>query len=164
MCDTGVVGDEHHFVSVCPALAAVRTHYAPLFVLKSRTLRAFDWQRDLRIVVRYIYGCSQARILNPCVGVPSSQPHPGSYKPSGIPRAWSVTPRVANGGRGNPSFLARSSYSSSGALSALAPNIHRLRWGHHEELGELRRLSRGPEVRPEVSGAATIGQRMSQQG
>jgi len=76
MCDTGAVGDEHHFVFVCPALAAVRTHYAPLFALRSRTLRAFVWQPDLLLVVRYIYDCFQvrARILNPCVGVPSNQP------------------------------------------------------------------------------------------
>ncbi len=73
---TGAVGDEHHFVFVCPALAAVRTHYAPLFALRSRTLRAFVWQPDLLLVVRYIYDCFQvrARILNPCVGVPSNQP------------------------------------------------------------------------------------------
>ncbi len=76
MCDTGAVGDEHHFVFVCPALAAVRTHYAPLFALRSRILRAFVWQPDLLLVVRYIYDCFQvrARILNPCVGVPSNQP------------------------------------------------------------------------------------------
>jgi hypothetical protein len=76
-CDTGVVGDEHHFVLVCPALAAVRTQYAPLFALGCRTLRAFVWQPDLLMVVRYIYDCFQvrARILNPCVGVPSNQPH-----------------------------------------------------------------------------------------
>jgi hypothetical protein len=54
MCDTGAVGDEHHFVVVCPALAAVRTHYAPLFALRSRTLRAFVRQPDLLLVVRYI--------------------------------------------------------------------------------------------------------------
>ncbi len=77
MCDTGAVGDEHHFVFVCPALAAVRTHYTPLFALRSRTLRAFVWQPDLHLVVRYIYDCFQvcARMLNPCVGVPSNQPH-----------------------------------------------------------------------------------------
>jgi hypothetical protein len=71
MCDTGVVGDEHHFVFVCPALAAVGTHYAPLFALGSRTLRAFVWQPNLLMVVRYNYDCFQVRawILNPCVGV-----------------------------------------------------------------------------------------------
>jgi hypothetical protein len=37
-CDTGAVGDEHHFVFVCRALAAVRTHYEPLFALRSRPL------------------------------------------------------------------------------------------------------------------------------
>jgi hypothetical protein len=43
----------------------------------SRTLRAFVWQPDLLMVVRYIYDCFQfrARILNPCVDVPSNQPH-----------------------------------------------------------------------------------------
>jgi hypothetical protein len=48
----------------------------PLFALRSRTLRAFVWQPDLLLVVRYIYDCFQvrARILNPCVGVPSNQP------------------------------------------------------------------------------------------
>jgi hypothetical protein len=77
MCDTGVVGDEHHFVFVCPALAAVRTQYAPLFALGCRTLGGFVWQPDLLMVVRYIYDYFQvrARILNPCVGVPSNQPH-----------------------------------------------------------------------------------------
>jgi hypothetical protein len=53
MCDTGGVGDEHHFVFVCRALAAVRTHYAPWLALESRTLRAFLWQPDLLMVVRY---------------------------------------------------------------------------------------------------------------
>jgi hypothetical protein len=64
-------------VFVCPALAAVRTHCAPSFALRSRTLRAFVWQPDLLMVVRYIYDCFQvsARILNPCVDVPSNQPH-----------------------------------------------------------------------------------------
>jgi hypothetical protein len=38
------------FVFVCPALAAVRTHYAPLFALRSRTLRAFVWQPDLLLL------------------------------------------------------------------------------------------------------------------
>jgi hypothetical protein len=48
-----------------------------LFALRSRTLRAFVWQPDLLLVVRYIYDCFQvrSRILNPCVGVPSNQPH-----------------------------------------------------------------------------------------
>jgi hypothetical protein len=56
-CDTGVVGGKHHTVFVCPALAAVRTHYASLFPLGSRTLRAFVWQPDLLMVVRYIHDC-----------------------------------------------------------------------------------------------------------
>jgi hypothetical protein len=53
------------------------THYAPLFALRSRTLRAFVWQPDLLMVVRYTYDCFQvrARILNPCVDVLSNQPH-----------------------------------------------------------------------------------------
>jgi hypothetical protein len=38
MCDTGVVGDEHHVVFACPALAAVRTPDAPLFPLGSKTV------------------------------------------------------------------------------------------------------------------------------
>jgi hypothetical protein len=57
MCDTGVLGDEHHFVFVCPAFAAVGTHYAPLFALGSKALPAFVWQPDLLIVVRHIYDC-----------------------------------------------------------------------------------------------------------
>jgi hypothetical protein len=77
MCDTGVVGYEHHFVFVCAALAAVRTRYVPLFELGSRTPRAFVWQPDLLMVVRYIYDCFQVRaqIVNPCYGVSSNQPH-----------------------------------------------------------------------------------------
>jgi hypothetical protein len=75
MCDTGVVGDAH-FVFVCATLAAVRTHYAALFALGSRTLRAFLRQPDLLMVVRYVYDCLQLRahIVNP-VGVPPNQPH-----------------------------------------------------------------------------------------
>ncbi len=40
------------------------------------SVEAFVWQPDLLLVVRYIYDCFQvrARILNPCVGVPSNQP------------------------------------------------------------------------------------------
>jgi hypothetical protein len=77
MCDAGVVGDEHRFVFVYPALPAVRTHSAPLFALGSRTLHAFVWQPDLLMVVQYIYNCFQlhAQIVNPCVGVPSNEPH-----------------------------------------------------------------------------------------
>jgi hypothetical protein len=72
MCDTGVVGDQDPFVFVCPALAAVKAHYPPLFVPGSRTLLAFLWQLDLLMVVRYIYECFQLRahIFSPCVGVP----------------------------------------------------------------------------------------------
>jgi hypothetical protein len=57
-------------------LAADRTQYAPLFTLGSRTLRTFVWQPDLHMVVWYIYDCFQvcARILSPCVAVPSNQP------------------------------------------------------------------------------------------
>jgi hypothetical protein len=41
------------------------------------TLRAFVWQPDLLMVVRYIYDSFhvRARILTPCVDVPSNQPH-----------------------------------------------------------------------------------------
>ena len=61
MCSTGAVGDEHHFVFVCPALAPVRAHYAALFTPSSNTLRAFIWQADLLAVVRFIYACFQVR-------------------------------------------------------------------------------------------------------
>jgi hypothetical protein len=63
MYDAGVVGDKHHhFFFVFPALAAVRTPYAPLFALKSVTLRAVVWQPDLLMVVWYVYECFQVRV------------------------------------------------------------------------------------------------------
>ena len=59
MCSTGAVGDEYHFVFVCPALAPVRTRYAALFGPSFRTLRSFIWQDDLLAVVRFVYDCFQ---------------------------------------------------------------------------------------------------------
>ena len=61
MCPTGAVGDEYHFVFVCPALAPVRAHYAALFRPSFRTLRAFLWQEDILAVVRFVYDCFQVR-------------------------------------------------------------------------------------------------------
>ncbi len=46
---------------VWPALDAVKTHYAPLSALGSRTVRAFVWQPNLLMVVWYIYDCFQVR-------------------------------------------------------------------------------------------------------
>jgi hypothetical protein len=65
MCDTCGVGNEHHFVFVCLALAAA------LFAPDSRTLGVFVWQPNLLMVGQYMDHCFQVRaqVLNPCVGV-----------------------------------------------------------------------------------------------
>ena len=61
MCSSGAVGDEYHFVFVCPALAPVRARYAALFGPSFRTLRVFLWQEDLLAVVRFVYDCFEVR-------------------------------------------------------------------------------------------------------
>jgi hypothetical protein len=55
MCSTGAVGDEHHFIFMCPALAPVRHSFRPLFASGSRSLRLFIWQQDLCEVVRFVH-------------------------------------------------------------------------------------------------------------
>jgi hypothetical protein len=57
MCGTGVVGDEHHFIFMCPALAPVRERFRPSFASGTRSLRLFIWQQDLRAVVRFVHEC-----------------------------------------------------------------------------------------------------------
>ena len=61
MCSTGAVGDEYHFVFVCPALAPVRACYAALLGPSFQTLRSFIWQDDLLVVVRFVYDGFQVR-------------------------------------------------------------------------------------------------------
>jgi hypothetical protein len=133
-------------LSTSQVLPRCLSHTMRIFPRMTMTLRPNQW----RTVV--------------CARTHAHARAPGSYKPSGFPRGWSDTPRGCQRTSGQTRAFWREAYSSSGPLSALAPNIHRLHWGDPREIGELRRLSRGPEVRPEVSGAATIGQGMSQQG
>jgi hypothetical protein len=57
MCGTGAVGDEHHFIFMCPSLAPVRDRFRPLFASGTRSLRLFIWQQDLRAVVRFVHEC-----------------------------------------------------------------------------------------------------------
>jgi hypothetical protein len=52
-CDLGVVGDERHFLFVCPALTALRLRFPTLFV-RPLTLHAFVWHPDLRSVVLFV--------------------------------------------------------------------------------------------------------------
>jgi hypothetical protein len=54
---TGAVGDEHHFIFACPALAPVRDRLLPLFASGLRSLRLFIWQQDLHEVVRFVHEC-----------------------------------------------------------------------------------------------------------
>ena len=57
MCGTGAVGDEHHFIFTCPALAPVRERFRPLFASGTRSLRLFIWQQDLCAVVHFVNAC-----------------------------------------------------------------------------------------------------------
>ena len=61
MCGTGAVGDEHHFVFICPALAPVREQFRHLFASGTRSLRLFIWRQDLCAVVRFIHACFALR-------------------------------------------------------------------------------------------------------
>jgi hypothetical protein len=57
MCCTGAVGDEHHFIFMCPALVPVQDRFRPLFAPGTRSLRSLIWQQDLREVVRFVREC-----------------------------------------------------------------------------------------------------------
>lgn len=76
MCHMEVVGDEHHFIFVCPALDPVRQRYRQLFATGSRSLRLFIWQQDLCAVVHFVSECFALRstILSSEGNSPSHQP------------------------------------------------------------------------------------------
>ena len=52
-CSTGIVGDEHHLMFTCPAVAHVRSEFPQLFH-GPRTVQAFMWQRDLVGVATFV--------------------------------------------------------------------------------------------------------------
>jgi hypothetical protein len=84
--------------------------------------------------------------------------HQGLTKPRDYFSLGPIPLGVANGSRGKPEHLAKSLLKLGGPyLPSPRTSIGSV-GGIPEEFGELRRLSRGPEVRPEVSGEATIGQ------
>jgi hypothetical protein len=55
MCGTEAVGDEHHFIFMCPALAPVRERFCSLFASGTPSLRLFTWQQGLCAVVRFVH-------------------------------------------------------------------------------------------------------------
>jgi hypothetical protein len=60
-----------------PASQIVSPHILSGYVGIRLVPRPHQRTSTLQLVVRYMYACFQvrARILNPCVGVPSNQPH-----------------------------------------------------------------------------------------
>lgn len=60
MCGLGV-GDEHHFIFHCSALAPLREKFSHLFSSSSYNLRRFIWQQDMVGVVNFIYEGFQVR-------------------------------------------------------------------------------------------------------
>lgn len=60
MCGLAV-GDEHHFIFHCSALAPLRLKYSHLFNTSSFNLRKFIWQEDIVGVVNFIYEGFQIR-------------------------------------------------------------------------------------------------------
>jgi hypothetical protein len=53
-CSTGIVGDEHHLLFTCPAVAHVRRQFPQLFHNGPRAVLPFMWQRDLVSVATFV--------------------------------------------------------------------------------------------------------------
>jgi len=54
-CNAGIIGDEHHLIFTCSAVAEVRRQYLHLFSLRQRSVQQFMWQRDMADVVWFIH-------------------------------------------------------------------------------------------------------------
>lgn len=60
MCNSAV-GDEHHFIFHCQALAPLREQFSWLFSSGSYSLQKFVWQADLEGVVNFVYEAFKLR-------------------------------------------------------------------------------------------------------
>ena len=56
-CGGVAVADEMHMIFECPALHALRQHYAPLFSTNTDTMRSFCAQQDHMQVFKIVLSC-----------------------------------------------------------------------------------------------------------
>ena len=61
-CSLGMVGDEFHFLFICPLLEHIRSQFSHLFHPRVRSVTRFMWQQDGEGVARFVVNGSVAYI------------------------------------------------------------------------------------------------------
>eukprot|EP00884_Botryococcus_braunii_P011700 jgi/Botrbrau1/20530/Bobra.145_2s0079.1 len=59
-CSLGMVGDEFHFLFICPLLEQIRSQFSHLFHPPVRSVTRFMWQRDGEGVARFVVNALKA--------------------------------------------------------------------------------------------------------